>query len=63
MLIKDKKSSKGHILKLTPYYFQPLRYITNIHTAEKLKYEPNDEKILKKARKELSNTSFFFNRR
>ena len=59
-MIKHKKSSKGHILKLTPYYFQPLRYKINVHTAEKLKYEPNDEKILKMAREQLSIPSFFY---
>jgi hypothetical protein len=62
MLIKNKRNSKGHILKLAPFYFQPLRYNISIHTAEKLMFEPNDERILKKATKQLSNHSYFYNK-
>lgn len=44
-----------NLVKLKPYYFQPQTHEVNVHTVEKVRFEPSDAKLVELMKKKLSS--------
>lgn len=44
-----------NLVKLKPYYFQPQTLEINVHTIEKVRFEPSDAKLVELMKKKLSS--------
>lgn len=44
-----------NLVKLKPYYFQPQALELNVHTIEKVRFEPSDAKLVELMKKKLSS--------
>jgi hypothetical protein len=53
-LLKMTGKTRLNIVKLKPYYFQPLHRKVPIRSAEKMRYEPSDSTIARYYTKKLS---------